>query len=376
MHCAIKTVDLHAGLDQAEHAAAASNTLPILSHVLLTVHDGTLTLTCNDLSLIVETQVPVLDAGDGAVAVPIKLLKALIGKLRDDDLVTLTTDDDHRLTIAAPNKVFTLQGLPGEEFPATHVLTSRQALTMEAQGLLLLLRRVLYAVATDETRVVLTGAHLMWKDKQLTVAGTDTHRLAVQTVETPDTAALAEAEILPAYTCRMLAKIIGKRTDTVTIRFCTDPAQEDAVIAMTFELSGLRIISRLIEGVFPAHDRVIPTERKSRINIATDDLRAALDRAALVASTASNKVILSITDVGAVRLTTQTDAGHTVETLTADVSDGVPEIAFNVDYLLDALSVFDCTPVTLAFTEALQPIKLTADLQSGHTAVIMPIQAL
>jgi len=188
---------------------ASRSTLPILGHVLLSVSGETLTLTTTDLELRFSYGISIERGADGAITVPGKLLQALIGKMSDDDPVQvqarrgLEAADSApwtQLVITCGEATYTLYGLPAEEYPVVELPDDLRRLLLPGPQLVEMIRRVQYAVSTDESRPVICGALFRWEPEaqtlpspqpppntgegeptigMATLAATDTHRLAV-----------------------------------------------------------------------------------------------------------------------------------------------------------------------------------------------------
>lgn len=397
MQFSIESGEFSAALGRAIRGSASGSALPILEHVLLRVEGQHVTLTCTDLQLAVDVTLPVEAAEPGEVTLPVKLLKALIDKL--DGEVTISLDADSSLqavTVEADGGgEFILYGLPAEDFPGFQRATSRQTLNVPAQELKTALQRVLFAVSADESRRVLTGVHLRWEGMLLMLVATDTHRIVVQFLPVEE-AAQQEDIIIPGETARELVKLIGKQEGMVFVRFSApedsppaplaegEESQTEAVSvpnlpcnAVAFELATVRLHSRVIEGQYPEHERVMPRVSSATITLDTAALLQTVERARLVARVESNKVRFAPDIAGSrLQVSAETDIGVTREHVKADCQGEPPEIAFNADYLCQALAAFDTDQVRACFNGSLSPMLLESEHQHGYTSIIMPMQLL
>src|SRR3712207_9183013 len=85
--------------------------------------------------------------------------------------------------VRCPRSDYNTRGLPAEEFPAPPDVTPTAAFTLPGETLRDMIRHVLFAVSTDETRAILTGVLIQFKGDQIKMVATDTHRLAVRNAD-------------------------------------------------------------------------------------------------------------------------------------------------------------------------------------------------
>ncbi len=106
---------------------------------------------------------------------------------------------------------------------------------------------------------------------------------------------------------------------------------------MFFEVGGRTLISRMIDGQFPAYERVIPKGNDKHIEFERDRLTNAVKRVALLANERSRSVKFQI-DKGKVDVTSSSpELGEAHETLPVDYSGAAMQICFNAQYVLDFL---------------------------------------
>jgi len=125
-----------------------------------------------------------------------------------------------------------------------------------------MLRKTSYAASLDETRRVLNGVLMAFKDNKLTMVATDGRRLALveHEIEFPPE---AEAEmILPTKAVSELMRVLGNDGNLKIY------AQKNQVV---FELGTTVLSSKLIDGVYPNYRQVIPAETKERVALVREE---------------------------------------------------------------------------------------------------------
>jgi DNA polymerase-3 subunit beta len=132
----------------------------------------------------------------------------------------------------------------------------------------------------------------------------------------------------------------------------------------------------LIEGQFPAFERVIPQDTQKKLVANRQHMYDAVRRAGIVARAESNKLILRSLD-STLSISAETgEVGKAYEEVPVSL-DGEPvEIAFNAEYLQDVLTALDTETIELGLTGSLNPGLLQADGEAEYTYVVMPMQML
>jgi DNA polymerase-3 subunit beta len=356
----------HEALQSVSRAVASRTTLPILSNVLLQAEGGQLRLVTTDLEIGMTCIVPIEGGEDGAVTVPERILQDVVGNLPNAD-ITISSDDRNMVTVASAKSRYTIHGLPADEFPVLPQVPAGTVLTIPAPTLRDLVRKTLFASSTDEGRVILTGCMLSWDGEVAIMVATDTHRLAVKRATVAGNFTAPVSVIIPSRALQELLRLING-DDPVNVHIGESQ--------LLFEVGRVRLVTRLIEGQFPAFERVIPAGTDKRMVANRQQFHDAVRRASIVARAESNKIILRSTD-STLTITAETgEVGKAYEEIPITL-DGEPvEIAFNAEYLLDVFGVLDTETVELGLTGPLNPGLLRAEGEGDYQYVVMPMQML
>src|SRR4029078_10317208 len=112
-----------------------------------------------------------------------------------------------------------------------------------------------------------------------------------------------------------------------------DIAYERGENHLFFSAGDRLLISRMIDGQFPAYERVIPKGNDKHIEFERDRLTNAVKRVALLSNERSRAVKFQI-DSGKVDVTSSSpDLGEARETLPVDYSGDAMQICFNAQYV-------------------------------------------
>jgi DNA polymerase-3 subunit beta len=204
----------------------------------------------------------------------------------------------------------------------------------------------------------------------MSLVATDGHRLALVSMAR-DGGAKAPDEnkaILPKKTLGELSRLLTEGDG--------DVAFERGENHLFFQVGDRMLISRMIDGQFPAYERVIPKNNDKHIEFERDRLTNAVKRVALLSNERSRAVKFQI-ESGKVDVTSSSpDLGEARETLPVDYSGGSMQICFNAQYVLDFLSAVSTDVVALELKDEVSQAMMTPVGAEGYeyTYVIMPMR--
>ena len=131
-----------------------------------------------------------------------------------------------------------------------------------------------FAITGEDTRYFLNGAKFVLAPKRLTLVATDGHRLALVDVEHDVGITSEVGVILPKKTLLELGKLLLEGDGDLQF--------ESGENHLFFEVGGRVLISRMIDGQFPAYERVIPKGNDKLIEFDRERLTSAVRRVASV----------------------------------------------------------------------------------------------
>ncbi len=366
--------NLAKGLGIVSRAVASrSTTLPVLSNIMLSTDNGRLKLSATNLEIGINTWIGAKVEQDGAITVPARTFTDLVNTLPPDRIDMELSVRTQTLHLRCGRSEANIKGIDAQEFPLIPTPEGTGQILIEPEKLDKMIKQVAFAAATDESRPMLTGVLTKFDQDQLTMAAADGFRLSVRstTISTPVTEPVQI--LIPAKALAELARISGDQEDPIEITISPTGNQ------ILFHLKSTDLVAQLIDLQFPDYEQIIPKRRTTRTLVGAQDLLKAGRAANIFAREAANTVRLHVfpgseLTPGHVRITARSDeTGDNVGEIDASVDGEEIEIAFNVRYLLDVLSVVDTPQVALETTTASSPgvIRLVDDDDFIH--VIMPM---
>lgn len=331
---------LVAGLRQFRGIIQKRNTIPVLGMVRF--RGGRLTGT--DLDRELSVALPTIGTMEGEAVVDYFGLAALAGCIDHDEDLTLT-EAEHLATVAFNGSEYRMASCAAGDFPDFRTVEGVRT-AADNLGLIAAMRRVRFAISTEETRYYLNGVALLSGPDGAIVVATDGHRLAMMPLDAmPEGAA---GSIIPRDTVQWLC---ANRREPESILFDGDAGKDATAANARFDLpGGVTLSTKLIDGTYPDVFRVIPREPQPMLTMDRERLLRVLKRMREFGSGGGRGLKLSC-DGEALTLHLVCPFNHrsAIEKLPVEQDKAKPfEAGFNIDYLISALSELRGEDVTFA----------------------------
>jgi DNA polymerase-3 subunit beta len=374
MELVVRKSDLLRELQLFQGIVERKNTIPILANVLLEADGKEVRMLATDLEVGLRSRCEAVVGKSGSLTLPAKKLFEIVKALPESDI--RIEQDKSGVKVAAERFDSRMQTLPREDFPTLPDATGSWSATLPREALRTMIPKTHFAITGEDTRYFLNGALFVLAADAMSLVATDGHRLAL--VQVPRDAegkkgkGAAAGEdmrvILPRKTLNELQRLLSEGEDDV--RF------EKGENHLFFEVGGRVLISRVIDGQFPAFERVIPKNTDKKIDFDRDRLTSAVRRVELLSNERSRAVKFQI-DRGKVEITSSSpELGEAHEVIMVEY-DGAPmQICFNARYVLEFLSAVETDVVSLAFKDEMSQAVMTPVGAEGYeyTYVIMPMR--
>ena len=362
MKVTVEKQAITSGLQMVQGVVNPRPTLPILSNVLLQAEGEKLWLTTTDLEITMRCVIEAQVGKKGASTLPAKRVFSIIRELPVDK-IEIEVDEKNSASIVCGAAFFKILGLSEDEFPPLPGFEGGHSYTLEQSVLKQMLQRTVYAASTDESRYILNGTLLSFKDSKLTVVATDGRRLALveQEVEFPK-----EGEIELVLPTKAVNELMHTLKDEGAVKIMATKNQ------VAFEFNDVLLVSKLIEGTYPNFRQVIPSQCEQRIALEREALFNAIRRVALLTSEKSSSVRMAFGRNKLKISASSPDVGEAHETLPIKYSGKDITVAFNPEFVADPLRTLTCDEVYFELTDELSPGVLKCDVPFIY--VLMPMR--
>lgn len=345
------------------HIATRNISLPILNNVLVRAERGLVRLSATNLEIGVSCVIRGKVESEGAFTVNGKLLADYVSLLPKDRVdIELV---EKALHIAAPGAKTTLRGMAPEEFPLIPAVKREHMLAVPGADLRAALGRVIFAAASDEARPEISGVLLIAKDTTLTLAATDSYRLAEATLTLGTPTAAEVRAIVPHRALQEVLRTVGDGVVEIAV-------EESQAL---FVYNDIELTTRLIEGQYPDYGQIIPKEHETSLDLEREDLVAAVKQASLFCKQGIYDVTLECDGERTLKVrAANAQSGDHETTLPAKVTGKPITIVFNFRYLLDGVGGMSGDTIVLELGSAASPGLLRPKTGHGYRYLIMPIR--
>jgi DNA polymerase-3 subunit beta len=373
MDLVVKKNDLLRELQLFQGIVERKNTIPILANVLMEGKDNEIRMLATDLEVGLRSHCDATVEKGGTLTLPAKKLYEIVKALPETEV--RITEDKNGVKVAADRFESRMQTLPKEDFPAVPEASGNFSATLPRAAVREMVAKTQFAITGEDTRYFLNGALFILAPTSMSLVATDGHRLALVNVERPaDGKTPKETQkediraILPRKTLWELGRLLTEGEG--------DIRYERGENHLFFEIGGRMLISRMIDGQFPAFERVIPKGNNRRIEFERERLTNAVKRVALLSNERSRAVKFQL-DKGKVEVTSSSpEFGEAKETLPVDYNDGTMQICFNAQYVMDFLGAVNTDNVVLELKDEVSQAVMKPVGTEGYdyTYVIMPMR--
>lgn len=355
---------LAAALANAGRAASNKTTIPVLSHLLLDASDGGVSVSATDMELSLRIPIPEATSSEsGAVALP-RLAADVVRSMPDGTVSIEYRDGEASAEIAGGQSDFKLNVLPAGDFPELPP-DEGAGITVPTDGIVRSIERVAKAASRDETRPVLTGVLTRIGPDGLILVATDSYRLAVEEAELDAPPEAPSEAIIPARALWELARLANaEKAEELEL------VLSDSVALM--RVGAMRLTSRLIDGQFPDHTQLLPTEFTHEVAFGRSELTGVLSRIGVLAQR-SSPVRLAFTE-GQVTISTVSETlGEGRESVPVGFSGDDLEVGFNVEFLRAGVESVAGDELRLGLISPLRPGLMWGE-DGRFRYLLMPIR--
>jgi len=363
MKLTVTKQELQERLSNIQNIVEKRNTMPILSHFLLDVSKGGTTITATDIETAIREPMEADVQVTGTLCIPARKLFEIVKELDGD--VTIESEDSQWIKVSAGASSFRLACLAPEEFPTWPVMEEATEVKLNPSVLGLMIERTIYSAGESDTRYTLNGLLFHIIGKELTVVGTDGHRMALIQREMPAEVGQEKKVIVPRKTANELKKFLGEEGE---VQVTIGPNH------ILFKIADVEFLARLIEGTYPNYSQVIPSANEKKINFAREAMIKALRRVSVMSRERSNAVKVEL-ESGVLKLSSSNpDLGEAHDEVTVSYEGEGLSAGFNARYLLDVLAAMTAETVTIEMQDQLSPTLLHEEGDNSYKCVVMPMR--
>ena len=348
-------------LADVQRAISSKTTIPILTGVKIIASQEGLTLTGSDSDISIEAFIPVEDDKNqlhiektGGIILQARFFNEIVRKLPDDKM-TIEILDHFQTLITSASASFTINGLDANNYPHLPVIDSNESFILNVNLFKQVISQTVIATSTHESRPILTGVNIVIENQTLSAVATDSHRLSQRII--PLTMSEEQAQkkykiIIPGKSLTELSKILEEDAETAEMMIT-----ENQVL---FKTENLYFYTRLLEGIYPETQRLIPETSSTSVVFNANSLLGSIGRASLLSHEGKNNVVKLSVSKDKVEISGNSpEIGNVQEEINFQSFKGEEiELSFNPDYMKDALRTFGQSDILIKFTSPIRPFVI------------------
>jgi DNA polymerase-3 subunit beta len=368
MELVVRKTDLLKELQLFQGIVERKNTIPILANVLLEAKGDRLRLAATDLEVGLRSTCAASVSKPGSLTLPAKKFYEIVKELPETD-IRIEEDKAGAVKVAADRYESKMQTLPREDFPTLPEIAVGESTLVGRAPLREMVAKTQFAITGEDTRYFLNGALFVLRPDGLLMVATDGHRLAlVSAPRNGESKAEESRTILPKKTLLELGRLLADGEGDISFA-----KSENHIF---FEVDGRLLVSRMIDGQFPAYERVIPKNNDKRIEFERDRIGSAIRRVALLSNERSRAVKFSL-ESGRVEVASHSpELGEAREQLAVEYGGPAMQISFNAQYVIDFLNAVQTDVIAIEFRDevsqtVMRPVGTT---DYDYTYVVMPMR--
>lgn len=370
MEFVIKKEEIFKGIRIVERATAMKGLQPVLANILIETTDkNTIKFSATDLDLTVIASVQAQVVNEGKITLPAKKLSDIVSKL-DDNLITFKLNEEtNSVNITSKNTKFDIIGISASEFPEISQnlnLSEENAIEIDLKPFTKAINYAGFAAAGYESNNLLSGVVCDISENILEMASTDGNRLARVREKIENKGKIGQY-IIPSKTLQEFEKM-SSFIEEETVKIYTDKTK------LIIKSENTMLISGLMEGQYPKYNQLIPQESPKEAIIKISQLRASLERVAIMVNEKTSIVKFEFSENKLVLSADTPDSGASEDEITVDYSGEELKIAFNYRYVLDSLKNMETTEVKIGLNSSLSATVLKPNNEEDYICLIMPVQ--
>lgn len=359
----------HNALQIASRAISNFSPLPAFSGIKIEANADCLVLVGSDSDISIKTIIRIDEEESlkiretGSIVIESKYILDIIRKM-DSATIEFEMIENASARIISDSSEIKINGMRSSEYPNIDFTCPVLKFDMKADLLREIISQTTFATSKSETRPVLTGVNFHCEKNRLNCVATDSYRLAKKTIDLEED--LNFNITIPARNLIEVMKTLDL-DEKVMIAVSDKKAQ--------FVIKNTLIQTRLIDGVFPETDRLIPVSFAYELEIDSQDIINAIDRASFIKNDGVSVIKLSLDENECLLSSRAQEVGSSKESLKNCTFKGEHlDISFNGLYVFDALKVINRGKVRFSFSGEMKPFIVQSLDDSSILQLILPLR--
>jgi DNA polymerase-3 subunit beta len=333
-----------------ERAAGKNLSLPTLSCILIEVGKNTATFRATNLEIGVEVVVPVKTEGEGRVAVPAQIISSFISQAHNQNQVILMEVESGNLVVTLSKSKAVIKTLPPDDFPSIPEVIDGKEFIIQPGPIIKGFKSVYYSASPSGVKPELSSIYVYNDNDYLVFAATDSFRLAEKKIK-PQNVLSIDGTLIPFRNTNDIMQVLEKIGKEVKMKLSKN--------LVSFEGSGIRVVSRVIDGTFPDYRQIIPKGYITEAIVLKEDLLNSLKISNIFSDKFSQTRLMINPKKNSFEIQSKNnDVGENKTQVDAALSGDPIEVTFNYKYIVDCFQSIEADSVSLQFNGIGKPMVI------------------
>lgn len=368
MKFSVQQEELARAVGAAGRSTSQGRDNPALAGILVELSDGRLTVSATDGNRSIRVPVHLAGApeGEGRALLPGRVLPGVANSLRPGTVEVAYRPDQKDVEIRSGTSVFHVRTLNADDFPPLPSLGG-ESVALEQEVLVETIDLVAGAASSGDMRPVLGAVQVTISGDTLTMAATDSYRLAVRETKLPSGGAAEVEANVPADSLKELVRLLsGSETEQVKMSI----GDREAV----FDLDGTIFSTTMVEGQFPKYQQLFPESWECDVRLARDELLESVKRVGGVLDRDGRLIRLTLSP-GELTLAAETpELGDASETIPAGYEGEELTVGFDHSYFREGIESIKGDEVMVKLISPLRPGLILPIGEEGFRYLLMPLR--
>lgn len=352
----------------AERNTSKNQTLQVLGSLFIEANEqNKLKIKATNLEIAVEITIPAKIENQGSVVLPAKNLNMFISNISEESLTI--QDQNNNIFIKTQNTKTVLKGLNSEDFPLFPKTGEINFVNFNGYEFKNALSSVIVSSSLSDIKPELASIYLRFFKNSVKFSATDSFRLSEKTIVSKEN-----------YSDKLVSILIPQKSVIEMLKII--PEEEKISIGfnknfLSLNTGSIKLISRLVEGVFPDYDQIIPKNFKTNVLVKGEEFIRSI-KVASALSGRLNDITLEFDPQKKSNsfYTSNSDIGEHSSEITAEVSGDKVKVKYNWKYLFDGVSQIKSEYLSLGLNGDNLPMVIKGKGDNSFLYLIMPMRGI
>ena len=364
---------LQNAISLTSRVVAQKSSIPALEGLLIRASGDILVISGYNMQTGIRTTFSTNIVEEGSIVANARLFSEIIRKM-SDDVVTFSVNDHMVIHLSCGAADFEISGLSPDEYPDLPEVEDEHAIRIDKKLLKAMIEEVAFAVSTNESRPIHTGALFEVESDFLTMAAVDGFRLAVRREGIEKAEGGPFSFVAPGPALNEVKNICGEN------KLGGEESEENASVTLgkrhiLFTVGGTELICRRLEGEFLDYRNAIPKKNPISIIVESRDLINSIERVSVMISEKLKSPVRCVFDHDKILLSARTSTGDAKDICPAEGDGGSLEIGFNNRYLMEALRYAPSSKVRIELNTGVSPaLILPVEEDEKFLYMVLPVR--